>query len=144
MRAYFNVALFLAIAAPVTGQDQVGTITVDAPAVEITNEHPITNEITLELPPPDSASIARDEASERAMNAISDYLATCGCVDSGRSNVSVATNVGLTFAALFIGWQLKRIADNGPDVHNDGDTSVEVHVPPHTHGKSEDDHGESH
>ena len=127
------------VVAPLSAQDQVGTIRVDAPAVEITNDHPITNEITLELPPPDSASIARDEASERAMNAISDYLATCGCVDSGPSNVSVVTNIGITAALFFIGWQLKGIKDKGPDTHNEGDTNVEVNVPPHDHKKPKDD-----
>lgn len=132
--------LALLLAAPLSAQQQSTTL---VPDVIVENIVPVPSlTVNVEPPPPDSASIARDEASERAMNAISDYLATCGCVDSGSSNVSVATNVGLTLAAFFIGWQLKRIADNGPDVHNDGDTSVEVHVPPHDHGKSGDDHGE--
>lgn len=133
--------LWVGLAAPLSAQQ---TVVVPDVIVEVENviDSVLVN-VTLKQEPRDSAQIAREEASERAMDAISEYLATCGCVDSGTSNVSVVTNVGLTLAAFFIGWQLKRIADkpNGDDIHNEGDTNVDVNIPPHDH-KKRDDHGE--
>lgn len=57
---------------------------------------------------------------------------TCG----GTSTVVRIGQSTLILIGAFMAWQLKRIADkpNGDDVHNEGDTNVEVNVPPHDHG----------
>ena len=129
----------LLLAAPLSAQQ---TVVVPDVIVENTNViDGIAVDVTVELPPPDSAAVARDEAAQRSMDAIADYLQDCGCVSTGPTTVNVIANAGLTLAAFFIGWQLKRIADKpeGDDIHNEGDTNVEVVLPPH--GDSSDQEG---
>lgn len=132
----------LVVAAPLSAQQ-----TVVVPDVNVDIENVIDSIgviLTVELPSPDSAQVARDEAAQRAMDAIATYLEDCGCVNAGPTTINVLTNAGLTLAAFFIGWQIKRLADRDPDVHNDGDTKVEVTVPPHDHPSDDyDDRGES-
>ena len=121
----------LLLVVPLSAQQ---TVVVPDVVVEVENViDSIVVNLTLEQEEPDSASVAREEAAERAMEAITDYLENCACVDRGPTTVNVVANAGLTLAAFFIGWQLKRIADkpNGDDIHNEGDTNVEVNVPPH-------------
>lgn len=125
-------SVLLLLAVPLSAQQ---TVVVPDVNVEIENLiDSIQVSLTVEMPPPDSAQVARDEAAQRAMDAIADYLAYCGCVNTSPSTVNVVTNVGLTLAAIFIGWQLKRVADkyNSPDIHN-----TDVDEPPH-----DNDHGE--
>lgn len=118
----------LLLSAPLSAQQ---TVVVPDVNVEVENViDSISVHVTLEQPEPDSAQIARDEATERAMEAIAEYLATCGCMESGSS--SVVTNAGLTLAAFFIGWQLKRIADKNEV------TNVDVDVDSHDHGREKE------
>lgn len=123
------------LAVPLSAQQDISIVPAQAGDI-IINIDSIALGVTVEFAPRDSASIARDEAAQRAMESIASYLENCGCVSTGPSTVNILSNAGLTIAALFIGWQLKRIADkpNGDDVHNEGDTNVEVNVPPHDHG----------
>ncbi len=137
MKRTTNLLLILVglVVAPLSAQDPVGTIRVEAPAVEITNEHPITNEITVVLS--DSIMDARIAA---ALEDIAAAIEAQGCDQCGGTSRLVRAGQGaLVLAALFIGWQLKRIADkpNGDTNVDAGDTSVEVNVPEHEHKKRE-------
>lgn len=127
------LAVLLLLAAPLAAQDRNIAIVPAETTNEITiNLDSIALGVTIELPPPDSAAVARDEAAQRTMDAIAGYLENCGCVNTGSSRATVLANAGLTLAAFFIGWQLKRIADKeeGDDIHNEGDVTVEVSLPP--------------
>lgn len=122
---------FLFQVVPLTAQQ---TVVVPDVIVEV-QVQPTPIEIILEVPPPDSATVVKDEATQRAMESIADYLENCGCLNQGTSTVTRVGQGALVLAAFFIGWQLKRIADKEEGDHN---TSVEVNIPPHEHG---DDHG---
>ncbi len=102
--------LLLLLAAPLSAQQ-----TVVVPDVNVDIENVIDSvavSVTLEQPAPDSAQIAREAATERAMDAISIYLETCGCVDRGPSTVNVAANVILTAAVVVIAWKIGK--EKGP------------------------------
>ena len=99
--------LFL-LAAPLSAQQ-----TVVVPDVIVTVE-PTPIEITVEAQPLDSAQVARDEAAQRAMEIIADYLETCGCVNTGPSTVTVIGNAALTFAVLLVAYQVGK---ERPDHH---------------------------
>lgn len=130
--------LVLLLAVPLSAQQDISIVPAQAGDITI-NIDSIAVTVIVELPPPDSAAVARDEATQRAMASIADYLENCGCVNTGPTTVNVLANAGLTLAAFFIGWQLKRIADkpDGDDIH---DTTIKVTVPPNVH--DDDDHGE--
>jgi len=134
--------ILLLLATPLSAQQVVVV-----PDIQNTvNVEPTPIEIPVEAATPDSAAVARDEAAQRAMDAIADYLAECDCLNQGTSAVVRVGQGALVLAAFWIAYQLKRIADKD-DVHNvdvDVDNNVDVNVPPHDHGRNDDDdHGES-
>ena len=95
------VLLFLA--APVAAQQ-----TVVVPDVEITNEHPITNEINVEV----MSDSVRLERIAAAVEEIAVILAECGCAEQPTTSNVVRIGQGaLVLAAFFIGFQVKRVAD---------------------------------
>lgn len=123
----FAIILF---AAPLSAQQ-----TVVVPNVNVEVENVIDSirlNLTVTMPEPDSAQIAREEEGLRLTQALADYMENCGCIDRGSSNVSVVANAGLTLAAFFIGWQLKRIADK-PNGDTNVDTNIDVHEHKHDH-----------
>ncbi len=110
VKAYFNLALILAItgvAVPLSAQVQSTTLVPDINVV-VNGDTIVVN---VEVPPPDSAQVARDEAALRAMEAIAEYLENCDCADRGSSNVTVVANAALTVAAFLIVWRLGQIAN---------------------------------
>ncbi len=102
--------LWVGLAASLSAQQ---TVVVPDVNVEVTNViDSVLVSITLEQPVADSAQVAREEAAERAMDAISEYLATCGCVDGGPSTYNVVANVVLTAAVVVIAWKIGK--EQGP------------------------------
>lgn len=112
LRSHGRVALLVGVlwvglAAPLSAQDQVGTISVEAPAVEITNDHPITNEINIQVMS-DSAMIANLAENNRLLRerlAQEQECNTCG--GTSRTVVAVA-NVVLTAAVVVIAWKMGK------------------------------------
>ena len=133
MRNYV-VIMSLLCAAPLSAQQ-----TVVFPDVEITNEHPITNEINVQVMT-DSTMLAN---LNRNLEALRLEIAAQECDTCGGSNVVRAGQGVLVLIAAFMAWQVKKIADkpNGDDVH--GDVKVEVNVPKHDHGHDDDNDSES-
>jgi hypothetical protein len=128
----------LLVASPLAAQQ-----TVVVPDVENTINLPpleITNEITVMT---DSAMIAN---LNRNLEALRLEIAAQECNTCGGSDLVRVGQGALVLIAAFMAWQVKKIADRPPNVHNDGDVTVpvEVNVPEHEHKrKRDDDHGES-
>ena len=102
MRLSLTVAALL-LAAPLVGQQ-----TVVVPDVQITNEHPITNEITVEV----MSDSVRLERIAAAVEDIAALLAECGCGEQPTTSTVLRIGQGaLVLAAFFIGFQVKRVAD---------------------------------
>ncbi len=102
----------LLVAAPLGAQEIPRNISI----VPATNDITINVDslaFTLEVPPPDSDAVAREEAAiaaeERIADAIEAWVENCGCVDQGPTTVNVIANAGLTVAAFLIAWQLRGI-----------------------------------
>lgn len=107
----------LLLAAPLSAQ-LPETITIEpAQVTNIINLDSIALGVTVEYAPRDSAAVARDEAAQRTMDAIAEYLENCGCVNTGPSTVNVIANAGLTLAAFLIAWQLKGIKEKEHPEH---------------------------
>jgi len=113
----YLIYLLLAVGMPLSAQIPE-TITLEPADVDITNVINLDS-ITLILPPPDSASVARDEAAQRAMDAIAEYLENCDCTSQGPNNVTVMANAALTVAAFLIVWQLRGIKNKDYPEHPD-------------------------
>ena len=125
----------LLLAVPLAAQQ-----TVVVPDVDVTVENRIDSiavGVTVTFPEPDSASVARSEAAERAMRAIEEYLAECGCTGGGTSAIVRVGQGLLTVAAFWIGYQLKRIADREEVTAVDVD--VHEHETPSTEYTGEGD-----
>ena len=133
-----RLLILLLLAAPLSAQQ-----TVVVPDVSVVVEPPaITNEINVEVMS-DSAMIAN---LNRNLEALRVEIAAQECNTCGTSNVVRVGQGALVLIAAFMAWQVKKIADKPPNVHNDGDVTVpvEVNVPEHEHKrKRDDDHGES-
>ncbi len=100
--------LSLAVAAILLAAPLVGQQTVVVPDVQITNEHPITNEITIEV----MSDSVRLERIAAAVEDIAAILAECGCAEQSSTSTVVRIGQGaLVLAAFFIGFQVKRVAD---------------------------------
>ena len=130
-------------ATPLSAQqvDTLGIIV--SPTVTILGDTTFVDiDVTIGEEPCDSACTARAKGAQRAMDAIADYLENCGCMNTGPTTINVIANAGLTVAAFLIAWQLRGIKNrpDGDDIHNEGDTNVEVVVPPHEHDNGDDDH----
>ena len=115
-----RLLVLLLLAAPLSAQEPQ---TVVVPNVEITVPVPeVFNEVNIEVPMSDSI---RDARIADALESIAAAIEAQGCdTCGGTSNVVRIGQGALVLAAFFIGWQLKRIADRPPDVHNDGDVTV--------------------
>ncbi len=124
------------LAAPL-GAQQTSQTTLVAP-VEITNDHPITNEINVNVMT-DSTMLAN---LNRNLEALRLEIAAQECNTCGTSGYVRAGQGALVLIAAFMAWQVKKIADkpNGDDVHHEGDTNVTVPVTvePHDHGRRKD------
>lgn len=103
----------LLLAAPLSAQQTVIVPNVDVAAPNVTNE------VTVNVPPLDSAlvaaQIARDEAAIRQMEIIAAYFEDCGCTSQGGSR---ATQVATGGIALFLGliwWELRKGSKDGID-----------------------------
>ena len=112
----------LVLAIPIQAQQ-----TVVVPDVIIENEHPITNEITIEV-------MSDEERLDRiaiAIEGIAVILAECGCAEpQTTSNVVRIGQGALVIAAFFIGFQLKGIKDNtSSDEPSSDDTSSDNDYP---------------
>ena len=121
----------LLLSLPLAGQQ-----TVVFPDVEITNEHPITNEITVEVMT-DSVMLAN---LNRNLEALRLEIAAQECNTCGTPGVVRAGQGALILIAAFMAWQVKKIADkpNGDDVHGDTNVTVPITVEPHDHGRRKD------
>ncbi len=111
--AHAGKSLFalLLLAAPLSAQQTVVVPDVNVP---ITVE-PTPIEITVQVQGPDSAQLA---AALRAQEAIAAYFENCGCINTGPSKLSVASNAALTLAVLIVAW---RVGKGRPD-HHPGET----------------------
>lgn len=132
-----RLLVLLLLAAPLSAQQ-----TVVYPDVQIDNTvnvEPTPIEITVMT---DSAMIAN---LNRNLEALRLEIAAQECNTCGGSNVVRIGQGALVLIAAFMAWQVKKIADRGPDVHNDGDVTVPVTVESHDHGrrKDHDDDSES-
>ncbi len=129
------------LAAPL-GAQQTSQTTLVAP-VEITNDHPVTNEINVNVMT-DSTMLAN---LNRNLEALRLEIAAQECNTCGSSNVVRAGQGVLVLIAAFMAWQVKKIADkpNGDDNHFEGDTNVTVPVTvePHDHGRKDHEDSES-
>ena len=131
-----RLMILLLLAAPLSAQQ---TVTIPPPDINV-NLPPleITNEITVMT---DSAMIAN---LNRNLEALRLEIAAQECNTCGSSNVVRAGQGVLVLIAAFMAWQVKKIADKPPNVHNDGDVTVPVTVEAHDHGKRHDhDDGDS-
>jgi len=120
----------LLCAAPLSAQVEQRTlvpdVNVNLPPLEITNEITVMT---------DSTMIAN---LNRNLEALRLEIAAQGCNTCGSSNVVRAGQGALVLIAAFMAWQVKKIADKPPNVHNDGDVTVPVTVEAHEHGKRHD------
>ncbi len=131
-----RLMILLLLAAPLSAQQ---TVTIPPPDINV-NLPPleITNEITVMT---DSAMIAN---LNRNLEALRLEIAAQECNTCGSSNVVRAGQGVLVLIAAFMAWQVKKIADKPPNVHNDGDVTVPVTVEAHDHEKKhEHDDSES-
>ena len=133
-----RLLILLLLAAPLSAQVEQRTlvpdVNVNLPPLEITNEITVMS---------DSAMIAN---LNRNLEALRVEIAAQECNTCGGSTVVRIGQGALVLIAAFMAWQVKKIADRPPTVHNDGDVDVDVTVPEHEHGrkkKRDDDHGES-
>ncbi len=104
----------LLVAAPLGAAQQ----TVVVPDVNVENTNVIDGiqlDVTVTLPPPDSAAVARDEAAARAMAAIEEYLANCGCMNQGPSGVTQVATAGIVLALGLIWLELRKGNKDGMD-----------------------------
>ena len=132
-----RLLILLLLAAPLSAQQ-----TVVVPDVENTINLPpleITNEITVMT---DSAMIAN---LNRNLEALRLEIAAQECNTCGGSDLVRVGQGALVLIAAFMAWQVKKIADRPPNVHNDGDVTVPVTVEGHDHGRKRehDDDSES-
>ncbi len=108
---YFALALLL-LAGPLAAQGNT-VITVNDTTVVTIYDNDSTF-IFIEFPQPDSAEIARQEATDRAMQAIADYFENCGCVEGGGAGTTVV-KYGVPAVAVLFGFlglrKLSQIAD---------------------------------
>jgi hypothetical protein len=124
-------------ASGLAGQDNTVITVNDTTVVNIFDND--STFIFIEQAPRDSAAIARDEAAQRSMDAIAEYLATCGCTGGGSANTTTKIAVAILIPALlWIGWELRGIK-NKDDIHNvENNVDVDVNVP-----ERKKKHGES-
>ena len=101
-----KLLLALVLAAPLSAQQTV--VVPDVNIDNVVNIDSLRVDVTVELPPPDSAKIAREEAAERANNAIAEYIATCDCIDRGPSTFNYVANSLLTAAVIVIAWKIGK------------------------------------
>ena len=99
-----KILLILLLAAPLSAQQ---TVVVPDVLVEV-EPTPLTIQNTVEVMPD---SIRLDRIAD-ALEGIAEAIAECGCMDQGTSRVVRLGQGALVLAAFWIGWQLKRIADN--------------------------------
>ena len=131
-----RLMILLLLAAPLSAQQQVTIpppdINVNLPPLEITNEITVMT---------DSVMLAN---LNRNLEALRLEIAAQECNTCGSSNVVRAGQGVLVLIAAFMAWQVKKIADKPPNVHNDGDVTVPVTVEAHDHEKKhEHDDSES-
>ncbi len=131
-----RLLILLLLAAPLSAQVEQRTlvpdVNVNLPPLEITNEITVMS---------DSAMIAN---LNRNLEALRIEIAAQECNTCGGSDLVRVGQGALVLIAAFMAWQVKKIADRPPTVHNDGDVDVDVTVPEHEHKrKRDDDHGES-
>ena len=109
MRNYV-VIMSLLCAAPLSAQQ-----TVVVPDVSVVVEPPaITNEITVNVPPTDSAKAAVQQQFHEAAIA---YMESCNCMGGG---TSMTTKVALGVVApilLWMAWSLHKSSRDSPDHH---------------------------
>ena len=97
--------IFLAM--PLGAQDRQITIPRDINNITIQIDS-ITLGITIEMPPPDTAAIRRQEAGTRA----TENLAAAIAADSESSTIITWTNGGLTAAVLLGAYYLRKISQH--------------------------------
>ena len=128
-----RLLILLLLAAPLSAQQTVVvpdvTNTINLPPLEITNEITVMS---------DSAMIAN---LNRNLEALRVEIAAQECNTCGGSDLVRVGQGALVLIAAFMAWQVKKIADRPPNVHNDGDVTVpvEVNVPEHEHKRKHDD-----
>ena len=109
--------MFLAM--PLEAQDRQITIPRDINNITVEIDS-ITLGITIELPPPDTAAIRRQEAATRA----TESLAVAIAAQSGNGSIITWTNGGLTAAVLLGVYYLRKGSQHSvhePVIHgNDG------------------------
>ncbi len=123
----------LLVASPLAAQQTVVvpdvTNTINLPPLEVTNEITVMT---------DSAMIAN---LNRNLEALRVEIAAQECNTCGGSDLVRVGQGALVLIAAFMAWQMKKIADRPPNVHNDGDVTVPVTVEPHEHERPKHDHG---
>ena len=127
-----RLLILLLLAAPLSAQVEQRTlvpdVNVNLPPLEITNEITVMS---------DSAMIAN---LNRNLEALRIEIAAQECNTCGGSDLVRVGQGALVLIAAFMAWQVKKIADRPPTVHNDGDVDVDVTVPEHEHKRKRDDH----
>ena len=81
---------------------------------------------------------ARRAHLPRTPDALRVEIAAQECNTCGGSTVVRIGQGALVLIAAFMAWQVKKIADRPPSVHNDGDTNVDVDVEAHEHDRKRD------
>ncbi len=126
----------LLLAAPLSAQQTV--VYPDVQIENTVNVEPTPIEITVMS---DSVMLAN---LNRNLEALREQIAEQECNTCGGSDVVRIGQGALVLIAAFMAWQVKKIADRGPDVHNEGDTNVTVESGKHDHGHDDDsESGES-
>ncbi len=104
----------VATSEPLTAQQ-----TVVVPDVNVENTNVIDGiqlDVTLTMPPCDSACVARDEATQRFRDRFVEWMDTCGCVNQGpATTVNVISNIALTLAVLLVAYQISKGREDGKD-----------------------------
>ena len=126
----------LLLAAPLSAQQTV--VYPDVQIENTVNVEPTPIEITVMS---DSVMLAN---LNRNLEALREQIAEQECNTCGGSDVVRIGQGALVLIAAFMAWQVKKIADKPPNVHNDGDVTVPVTVEAHDHEKKhEHDDSES-